>query len=438
MVAIFPSGIYAHDVGPPMSAPPAGGPPVEAPEADATTRAVGPMWQGAQPQTETESDSEDDAPIDLPEITFRLSGFISATAFAQDQSFGFGNGQRTVWAANQQTGVDQWFMGGDVRNTRLRLSTETDPGDGGWAARGVLEMDFFGSFNGGGAFNDEQPQPRMRLAYVELEKGGTLVRVGQSFTPLFGLVPVSVTHIAFPLGLGSAGMLGWRYPGLLVRQRLSEEDSDLQVAVTGGAFRGSWEEGEFHDPSDILEHMSAGEAGLPQFEVRLDLARQGTIPWNLHIVGHWDRKDLSGTGQEYAVDNDLTGTAITMGGRVDVGPWTAMGGGYVGRAIGQQFGALTQFGDIRSRGGWFQIGYEIAPKLSAWLFRGVGDPNDDDVRATSNYRTLNNNAALSAIYDLGPYKAGVEWMCSRTRWIEGINNFERTAHQFSFSLLYGF
>lgn len=419
------------ETGPPA---PETAPPVdEAPPEDARPEAAAPgadapAWDGAKP-------ADADAP--LPQITFRLSGFISASAFAQDQSFGFGNGQRTEWAANQRADADTWFAGGDVRNTRLRLTTQTDPRDGGMVARGVLEMDFFGSFNGGGAFNDEQPQPRMRLAYVELEKGGTLLRVGQGFTPLWGMVPVSVTHIAYPLGLGSAGMVGWRYPGILFRQRLTGGGGGLQVDVQGGAFRGSWEEAELHDPSEILEHLSAGEAGIPQLEARIDLSAGGSVSWQAFIVGHWDRKDLSGVGH-IEIDDELTGTAVAVGGRVDAGPWTVQGNGYLGRAIGQQFGALTQFGDIGSRGGWLQLGYHLTDKASVWAFRGVADPEDADVRASGNSRLRNDNLALSAQYDLGTYRAGVEWLCSDTRWVDEASMVARTAHQFSFSLLYAF
>ena len=29
-------------------------------------------------------------------------------------------------------------------------------------------------------------------------------------------MPVSVTHLAFPLGYGATGMIGWRFPGVFL------------------------------------------------------------------------------------------------------------------------------------------------------------------------------------------------------------------------------
>lgn len=43
---------------------------------------------------------------------------------------------------------------------------------------------------------------------------------------------------ADPLGIGSAGLIGWRYPGILFKQRLTNGTGGIQVDVQGGAFRG--------------------------------------------------------------------------------------------------------------------------------------------------------------------------------------------------------
>src|SRR5256885_2989102 len=46
--------------------------------------------------------------------------------------------------------------------------------------------------NGNPPFGDEQPQMRIRFAYVDLSNGRTTVRIGQYWSPLFGETPVSL------------------------------------------------------------------------------------------------------------------------------------------------------------------------------------------------------------------------------------------------------
>ena len=139
-----------------------------------------------------------------------VHGFVSTTGFAQNQAFGFGNGQNAEWALPRGSSSDRWFLGGDVRNTRISLTATDSTIAEGWSAAAVAELDFFGGFNGTGAFSAEQPQPRLRVAYLDLTRGRTTLRVGQAPTPLMGAIPTSLSHVGFPLGLGSAGVVGSR------------------------------------------------------------------------------------------------------------------------------------------------------------------------------------------------------------------------------------
>ena len=148
--------------------------------------------------------------------TLTISGFVSATLFLDRGVFGaFGQGQNAEWAAAPATqpGVDQAFLDGDIRNTRFNFTFTGSPVMGKWAPKAVIEADFYGAFNGAPPFGDEQPQLRARVLYADLSNGRTTIRIGQMWAPLFAEVPVSLTHIAFPLGYGSAGMIGWRFPG---------------------------------------------------------------------------------------------------------------------------------------------------------------------------------------------------------------------------------
>src|SRR5438270_10246731 len=188
-------------------------------------------------------------------LTFH--GFIDATAFLQNQNFTFGNGQNAEFPNPPQTKTDRWFLDGDVRNTRLTLGFNGPKLDNGIKLNATVEGDFFGGFNGTGAFSNAQETPRLRLAYIDLVRGKTTLRIGQGWAPLFGTVASSYSHIAFPLGYGAAGDVGWRFPGIFLYQDVSPS-----MKFTLAVMRNTW-----NVPGDLTNSQSAGQAStLPQVE----------------------------------------------------------------------------------------------------------------------------------------------------------------------------
>ena len=140
--------------------------------------------------------------------TLTISGFINATMFYDHGLFGnFGQGQNAEYAAapGAQPTTDKGIFDGDVRNTRINFTFAAGPVLGKWAPKATLEADFFGTFTSAPPFGDEQPQFRIRFAFVDFGNGRTTLRIGQFWSPMFGEVPVSLTHLAFPLGYGRPG-----------------------------------------------------------------------------------------------------------------------------------------------------------------------------------------------------------------------------------------
>jgi hypothetical protein len=366
--------------------------------------------------------------------TLTVKGFISATAFAQNQSFTFGNGQNAEFPSPPELSNDRWFLGGDVRNTRITLSFDGPEVENAPKFGGGIEIDFFGGFNGTGAFSDEQATPRLRLAYVDVKKGRTTYRVGQYWSPLFGNVPVSLSHVAFPLGYGAAGDVGWRFPGLFVYQDLGSPNAKVKTKLTVAAMRGSWS-----GPGDNLNSLSAGEAAFkPQVEARLDWdGKTSNGGWGAYVVGHWDQKDLSGVGAT-APNDSLTGTAVEVGAKVSSGPFSLQGNVYSGKAIGQQFAAITQFGDIKSTGGWAQAGFKFNKNWAGYLFYGFDDPNDKDVVASANSRLKDVLGAASMQYSVGPYAFSFEWLQSKLTTHTAGGDLDTTGDQVSTSVMYKF
>ncbi len=361
-----------------------------------------------------------------------IKGFISSTFFSQDANFVFGNGQNAEFP-KQEYDNNEWFAGGDVRNTRLDIGF-TGPKLAKWNSGGLVEMDFFGGYNGTGAFSHQQPHLRLRLAYIELKKNATKIRIGQDWSPLFGEWPISSSHIAFPLGYGSAGYVGWRFPGFYIWQGLSRKDAPVKFQFQGGLFEGSW-----NGPGSPIASLSAGNVGFaPQVEARLNILGKG---WKMYIVGHWDQKDLKGVGEVVPnppIDDSITGTAFEVGAKFTPGNWLIHGNIYYGQGIGQQFGAITQFGDIASWGGWVQIGYNFTENWSLYGFYGMEDPDNEDVLTWvgENGRMENTMFNLHLRYAIGPYWFGIEYLHGEVK--VGVDEDKVKGNQIALSWLYKF
>jgi len=373
--------------------------------------------------------------------TLTLKGFVSFTAFAQDQNFNFGNGQNAEYPVPPNCEVDCWFGGGDVRNTRLTLVFDGPKIIGDWKAGGTVEMDFFGGFGGSAnsAFIEEQPVPRLRLGYINITNGSTTIQLGQQWSPLFGNTAVSLSHIAFPLGYGSAGDIGWRFPGIFVNQKLTPADSIVNADVTTAVMNGSWNGPDCATTNNCTNFLTAGNATWPQFEVRFNvggkLGSMGT--WSSYIVGHYDVKDLSGQGAS-APNDKLIGSAVEIGAKFQIGPVLIQGNGYNGHSIGQNFGMITQFGKIQGQGGWAQVGFNITQNWGIFGFWGIDDPKNIDVlhQVGPNGRMKNEMYVGMLQWKCGPLALGFEYLYDKLR--TGALETKTSGKQLALSGLYNF
>src|SRR6266699_62005 len=240
--------------------------------------------------------------------TLTIGGFINGTLFNDVGLFSsFGQGQNAEIAAapgaavTSQPVINRGIFDGDVRNSRLNFTFNAPAVLGKWAPRATIEADFFGAFNGVTnavpPFGDEQPQFRIRHAFVDLSNGRTTLRIGQYWAPLFGetapFIPVSLTNIAFPVGLG-ASMIGWRFPGVFLFHDLTPT-SPLKLQLEVAALKGSGLPASGRDSANII---GSGEAsGKPQVEARLNATRKfGNVSWSSFVAYHLDWKDANGTG----------------------------------------------------------------------------------------------------------------------------------------------
>src|SRR5437762_467776 len=369
--------------------------------------------------------------------TLTISGFISATLFNDRGLFSsFGQGQNAEIAAApaNQPGVDQGIFDGDVRNTRINFTFNAAPVLGKWAPRATIEADFFGAFNGVPPFGDEQSQFRIRHAFVDLSNGRTTLRIGQYWAPLFGetgsFIPVSLAHIAFPVGLG-ASMIGWRFPGVFLFHDLTPA-SPLKLQLEVAALKGSGVAASLRDTTNVI---GSGEAsGLPQVETRLNAARKfGTASWNGFVAYHLDWKDINGTG---VPGSKITDWGVETGQYITVSGFTLHGSFYYGKGLGSQFGMITQFQpQIRGWGAWAQAGYDFTSHWSVWADYGIDQPDYGRFNTETGgtlARQLTHTGSALVRFRAGRYAAGLEYFRNVTRWSTGITS----ADQYALSALY--
>jgi len=421
-----------------------------------------------------------------------VKGLVSGSLFMQDVPAAAQGGALTFGAVNLSG--DKWFLGGDVRQTRLTFNIRGPEVLSGATPLGVVEMDLGGynyqflSSNGitasanrfsvdpmtgnlmpnnqvlayNGVTNeprfDESLVPRIRLAYIELNWGASqnVLRVGQYHNLLLGMVAGSVSHIATPLGYGS-GQLGWRSPGVTYIHRFkmgAESNLDIGLQIN----RNSWRDElpncyQSYSPSlpgampntqapaqNCLPYgISAGEASmLPQFEARI-MAFGGMaetplpfyLPtkWQFYIVGHWDKKDLSGVGNTFAPASPLRDSMDTMvaqaGFKFQLGPVRIAANGWYGKNAGNVFGHIFQMQDlnrpdISGFGAWGQIGFGITRTLSLWGFGGIDKPNQQDIINSFGVvgtvgRLQNVQIAAQLVYTEGPIQIGLEYIMIMTQ-----------------------
>jgi len=360
----------------------------------------------------------------------------------------FGQGQNAEYAAaplNQPT-TDKSIFDGDVRNTRINFTFNSTPVLGKWSPRATLEADFFGTFTSAPPFGDEQPQFRVRFAFVDLSNGRTTLRIGQFWSPMFGEVPVSLTHLAFPLGYGATGMVGWRYPGVFLYQDLSAAGAPLTVQLQLAAFKGSGPPGSARDTAATVNVGNGEASGLPQFEARLNFAKKTpNLSWSAYVVGHLDWKDTTGTGRDTtntgAQDSNMSAWGSEAGANIQPGKFTLHGNFYYGKALGQQFAHITQHtqghGDIRGWGAWAQAGYDFTPHWSLWAYAGMDQPDvqrfaQDNPTAGALARQLNHDYDALLRFRAGRYAVGLEYFRAVTRY----NTGPASADQVALSVLY--
>jgi hypothetical protein len=374
-----------------------------------------------------------------PGLSVAFHGFFDVTAFSQSKNFTYGNGQNAEYPVPGASGT---LSGVDLRNTRLMLDITGAHVSDNWNGGAHIEGDFFGGNNGTGAYAQQQPIPRLRQAYMILTNptSGSTVKIGQQWDLMFPLddLPESLSHFAFPLGYGT-GLIGWRFPGIIYSQELNHGSSGPKWLLEVGAFEGTW-----NGPGSTINYLTAGNAGFrPQIEAKLHVEQPNE--WMVFLAAHYSEINLAGVGgtEPTPIKRSFDSTGVELGGRWTPGKWVFRAVGYNGQGLGEIFGNLSQFGDIKETGGYTSVGYKFTPSWSANAFYAIAKPDTGDVirwmgqGATGLLK--NHQVALNGQYTIGDYAFGLEWIHSVLySTTNRVNRISTGGNQYNLSAYYKF
>jgi hypothetical protein len=356
-----------------------------------------------------------------PAFVFELHGFVSTTGYFQDANFGAGPGQNALFVVGNPAGqnytTDKPIFGFDVRQTRLNFSVRGPEVMGGAVPKAVVEFDMFGSseFAPTGSYGDVSIIPRIRTAYIELAWAGTIIQIGQQNMLTIGLIPQSLSHIAFPATY-TAGTVGWRQPGIWGWHTIGK---DFKLELAWSVQRSGWA----NTPAELAftGGLNAGiTSGLPAFEARAKVSAGKAF--DIWVSGHWQSVDRNGPDVVANPDRntDMVTALGTVGLKIDTGMLVLQGSAWWGKNTGPLLGNVLQFappsyfGDIWGYGAWGQAGLNLSRKFSVWYTYGVDHPSYADIFAAGLTRMRNNTMVGMVRYQDGGFAFGAEWMYTRT------------------------
>jgi hypothetical protein len=323
-----------------------------------------------------------------------------------------------------------------------------------------MEIDFFGArtVDASTPQNRVLTQPRVRLAYFQVQRGSLKFVAGQDKMIAAPLDPVSLSHVATPLGATAGNLWAW-----LPQVRV---DWDHQVGKAAVLFQAGLFRPQFGDPR--LDPLRTGGTSLdttnsglgerstePFYQTRLALS--APMRGSTGVIG------VSGhIGEErIGVDRNLKSSMAALDLTLPLDPHVLLRGeAYSGRNLIPFQGGIDQGaavitsnvpGDapliqaIRDKGGWAELTVLPAANDTNAVYVGYGTdhPRVDDLLPGSG-RSRNSFAWTSYFHKFGDQvTAALEWSNWQFQTVAFSGNVPgatttSTANVFNISLAYQF
>lgn len=280
---------------------------------------------------------------------------------------------------------------------------------------GKIEMDFANYVN---VAAESRAPIRIRLAYMNFDWGGWWARFGQDWdvvSPLFPSVHLSGL-------LWNVGNLGDRRPQAIVGYKAGE---DVQFNVTGGiGLTGAIDNRNLDlliSPSKYTSQDIDGfDSAIPGLQLRVGVKGKHGAQAGIWGLMEWLETDNRFGGENrwmpYGIGGDLL---------VPFGDFYAKGEIWWGQALSDFRGCIGQSinrqtgQEIRSYGGWAELGWQASAIHTFVAGAGFDNPHNRDLTSGQLQRALNQTYYVGWIQNWGGgFKTGFETMYWSTDWFD--------------------
>ncbi len=319
-----------------------------------------------------------------------------------------------------------------ARQSILGLQVSSKAMANGWSASALAEIDFFGSRPIDPTLQPQDRvfnQPRLRRAYLQLDKGSWKIVAGQDKMIIAPLDPISLSHVAIPLGASAGDLWAW-LPQVRIENR--QKFGKTSILFQAGILRPSFGDPRLGDQAALtgnaVDNFSGyGErANQPFYQSRIAVShpikgRNATIG----AGGHYGRERVG-------ADREIDSWAFALDATLPLSRWFIFRGeGYVGSNLVPFDGGIIQgvgfvaplvnaggviltpakIHKIGDGGGWVEGIIPLTSNNRDVLYVGAGtdDPRDRNLLPGST-RSKNSFVWASYFRRLGPdVTAAVEW-----------------------------
>jgi hypothetical protein len=347
-----------------------------------------------------------------------------------------------------------------MRQSILGFTLNPAKPTGGWSPSALVEMDFFGARTAD-TFSPENRvfnQPRLRLAYFQLEHKSVKIVVGQDKMILAPLDPVSLSHVGVPLGATAGDLWGW-FPQ--VRVDWTSKIGNTGVLVQAGVLRPQFGDTKLEPAPASGSVIDLGSSGLgerssqPFYQARVAVSPKiGGSTATFGISGHFGEEVIGAnrTLDSWATAVDmrlpLSRHFILRGeGYAGSNLIPFQGGIFQGAAVFAAGGQPVRIQGIGDAGGWAEL---IVPmnsgKDTLYFGAGTDDPKNSTLLPGSTrdknsflwasyFRKLTKDVTLAAEWSYWDFKTLTFVNNDPTREAKGPTG---TAHVVNISVAYQF
>ena len=291
-----------------------------------------------------------------------------------------------------------------ARQSIVGVQVSSKTATNGWNASGLAEIDFFGSRPNDPTLQPQDRvlnQPRLRRAYLQLDKGSWRIVAGQDKMILSPLDPISLSHVAMPLGAAAGDLWAW-LPQVRVENRHKFGGSTL--VVQAGVLRPSFGDARLNDQAGLTGNSTGaaidsasgfGErSGQPFYQARVAVSHAASAgrTATVGLSGHYGRERVGADRNEdsWASSLDLTLPIVShliLRGEAYVGSnLVPFDGGIIqGLAVVAPIvtgGVITTpaiIQKIGDAGGWAEFIVPVREKDIFYAGAGTDDPRDREL-----------------------------------------------------------